>query len=264
MQTVIKSQYDAGKPGDLVVLPSFKSAATVESCRAGAAVFPGDAVKLVDGNDSSVVPLEDTDDVTVAYGVAVSAHSNMPAMPSFGNNDTAYGVSANVPQGVVTNGPICVAVKSGEAPNKKALAKPLGRNATTGFMEWGVAATGQSRFRFDSGVLNGGVAYIVVVDGALLGKADAPVVGVTGVTVAPTTASLAPGATQQLTATVTPANATDKSGAWSSDDEAVATVSTTGLITVKASATAASTASITFTTTDGGKTAACAVTVSGS
>jgi hypothetical protein len=347
MQTVIKSQYDAGAPGDLVVLPSFNSAAKVESCRAGAAIYPGDAVKLVDGADSSVVPLESTDDVTVAYGVAISAHSNMPAMPTFGSNDTAFGVSANVPQGIVTNGPVCVAVASGETPKKGLLATPTGRNDISGFMEWGVLATGQSLFRFDSPVLQGGVAHIIVVEGALLGKAEAPVISVTGaevtpesasiaeggtqqltatvtpedatdktgawessdetiatvdedglvtavsggdatitftttdggktatsditvtvdvasVTVAPATASLAPGATQQLTPTVSPANATDKKGTWSSDDETIATVSATGLVTVKSTAAAASTASITFTTTDGGKTASCAVTVSGS
>ena len=86
-------------------------------------------------------------------------------------------------------------------------------------------------------------------------------VPVTGVIVAPTTATLAPGATQQLTPTVAPANATNKSVTYSSSNEAVATVSVVGLITVKADATDGQTANITVTTADGAKTAVCVVTV---
>ena len=59
-----------------------------------------------------------------------------------------------------------------------------------------------------------------------------------------------------LTATVLPANATDKSVAWSSSDNSVATVSNG-----QVEALAAGTAVITVTTTDGSKTAKCNVTV---
>ena len=82
-------------------------------------------------------------------------------------------------------------------------------------------------------------------------------IAVTGVTVSPTTASLAVAATQQLTAAVAPTNATNPAVTWSSSNTAVATVSTAGLVT----AVAAGTATITVTTTDGSKTATCAVTV---
>lgn len=261
MQTTIKSQYDAGSPGDLVILPSFNSAAKVESCRAGGPIAPGDAVKLETGADSSVIALEAADDASIAYGVAVSAHSNMPTMPAFGNAGTAFAVSKNSNQGIVTNGPICVAVKSGQTPKRDDLAKPVGRNSTTGFMEWGVATSGQSRFKFASPVLPGGIAHVMVIEGALLGKSNPPVVGVTGVTVSPDAVTLAPGETQQITATVEPANATDKTGAWSGSDDAIATISASGLITVAAGATAAQTVEMTFTTTDGGKTDSCTVTV---
>ncbi len=87
------------------------------------------------------------------------------------------------------------------------------------------------------------------------------VIPVTGVTVNPTTATLAPGATQQLASTVAPADATNKAVTYSSSNEAVATVSVTGLITVKSDATDGQTANITVTTVDGAKTAVCAVTV---
>ncbi len=82
-------------------------------------------------------------------------------------------------------------------------------------------------------------------------------VPVTGVTVSPTTASINVGATQQLTATVAPSNATNKNVSWSTSNAAVATVSTSGLVT----GVSAGTATITVTTQDGSRTATSAITV---
>lgn len=82
-------------------------------------------------------------------------------------------------------------------------------------------------------------------------------VAVTGVTVTPATTSLAVGANRQLTATVTPADATDKTGAWKSSDTSKATVSSTGLVT----GVAAGSATITFTSSDGSFTGSTAATV---
>jgi hypothetical protein len=82
-------------------------------------------------------------------------------------------------------------------------------------------------------------------------------VPVTGVSLSPTTLTLvAGGATSTLKATITPANATNQSMAWSSSAASVATVSG-GVVTP----VAAGTATITVTTADGNKTATCAVTV---
>ncbi|EGT4313446.1 DNA breaking-rejoining protein [Cronobacter malonaticus] len=85
-------------------------------------------------------------------------------------------------------------------------------------------------------------------------------VAVTGVTVTPATASLAVGATRQLTGTVLPSDATDKSGTWTTSDATKATVSSTGLVT----GVAAGTSTITFKSHDGNFTATCAVTVTAS
>lgn len=63
-------------------------------------------------------------------------------------------------------------------------------------------------------------------------------------------------ATRQLTATVLPAGAL-QTGTWSTSDAGVATVSVAGLVTGVADGTA----TITFTTTDGGLTATCVITV---
>ncbi|MDI7682395.1 Ig-like domain-containing protein [Cronobacter sakazakii] len=85
-------------------------------------------------------------------------------------------------------------------------------------------------------------------------------VAVTGVTVTPATASLAVGVTRQLTGTVLPSDATDKSGTWTTSDATKATVSSTGLVT----GVAAGTSTITFKSNDGNFTATCAVTVTAS
>ena len=65
------------------------------------------------------------------------------------------------------------------------------------------------------------------------------------------------GNTLTLTATVLPADATDKSVSWSSDKEAVATVDAYGRVTAKGNGKA----TITVTTKDQGKSATCVITV---
>jgi uncharacterized protein YjdB len=85
-------------------------------------------------------------------------------------------------------------------------------------------------------------------------------VAVTGVTVTPTTATLSVGGTQQLTPTVAPANATNKTVSYSSNNTGVATVNGSGLVTAIASGSA----TITVTTQDGNKTATAAITVNSS
>ena len=79
----------------------------------------------------------------------------------------------------------------------------------------------------------------------------------TSVTLSPSTASIEVGSTVQLTETVMPSDATDKSVSWSSSNTSVATVSNSGLVT----GVSAGSATITATTTDGGLTDTCAVTV---
>lgn len=79
----------------------------------------------------------------------------------------------------------------------------------------------------------------------------------TGVTLDKATASLHPGDTVQLTATVAPSNANSKAVTWSSSDETLATVDNTGKVTtIKAGE-----ATITASTNDGSKTAICVITI---
>lgn len=77
-----------------------------------------------------------------------------------------------------------------------------------------------------------------------------PTVSVTGVTLS-SIPEMEEGGTYQLTATITPDNATNKNVTWSSSDGTVATVDANGLVT----AIAEGTFTITVTTVDGGFTA---------
>jgi uncharacterized protein YjdB len=94
---------------------------------------------------------------------------------------------------------------------------------------------------YDSGIIDGG---------------GGTTVAVTGVTLNKTSVNLDVGNIEILTAAVAPANASNKNVYWASSNTAVATVSN-GRIT----ATGVGSAVITVTTADGGKTAACTVTV---
>jgi glucosylceramidase len=94
----------------------------------------------------------------------------------------------------------------------------------------------------------------LIVEGSV---ATSSTVAVTGVSLSPTSANVSVGSTQQLTATVAPANATNKNVSWASSNPSVATVNATGLVTAVASGSA----TITVTTQDGGFTATTAVTV---
>jgi hypothetical protein len=85
---------------------------------------------------------------------------------------------------------------------------------------------------------------------------QAAATAVTGVTVAPTSLTIS-GSSQQLTATVSPANATNQNVTWSSSDQSVAAVSSNGLV----AGITAGTAVITVKTEDGNKTATANVTV---
>jgi uncharacterized protein YjdB len=80
---------------------------------------------------------------------------------------------------------------------------------------------------------------------------------VTGVALNKDVLSLAVGASQQLTATVSPSNATNKAISWTSSNTSAASVGSTGLVTAKAVGTAV----ITVKTLDGSFTDTCDVTV---
>jgi uncharacterized protein YjdB len=82
-------------------------------------------------------------------------------------------------------------------------------------------------------------------------------VAVTGVTMSATSLTVSLGSTALLTATVAPANASNKNVSWTSSNPLIATVNATGLVT----GVGAGNATITVTTADASKTATCIVSV---
>ena len=82
-------------------------------------------------------------------------------------------------------------------------------------------------------------------------------IAVSGVSISPASIALTTGATHQLSKGINPTNATNQNVTWSSSNENIATVSSTGLVTAKAAGTSV----ITVKTTDGAKTASATVTV---
>lgn len=85
------------------------------------------------------------------------------------------------------------------------------------------------------------------------------VINVTGISLDITSQSITIGETLQLTATVTPANATDKTVTWNSSNSDAVVVSENGLVT----GVSGGTAIITATTNDGNYTATCEIIVGG-
>ena len=105
------------------------------------------------------------------------------------------------------------------------------------------------------------IVTVMSENGGLTDRASITVTGyiaVTGVTVEPDVLKLAPEETGQLTATVEPEDASNKNHSWISDDEDIATVSDSGLVT----AVAVGTVFITVTTEEGSFADKCEVVVS--
>jgi O-glycosyl hydrolase len=109
-------------------------------------------------------------------------------------------------------------------------------------------------------IVNGSNAFDYTVPAAsavTFNWSTGPAVAVTGVSVSPTTGSVAVNSTIQLAETIAPANATNKNVTWTSSNNNIATVNSSGLV----SGVSAGSATITVTTQDGNKTATSAVSV---
>lgn len=106
--------------------------------------------------------------------------------------------------------------------------------------------------------VGGGSATITATAGGKSATCTVTVtVPVTGVSLSQVSLDMQVGGSAQLTATITPSDATNKKITWSSGSTAIATVDANGKVT----AVAVGSTTITVTTEDGGKTATCAVTV---
>jgi uncharacterized repeat protein (TIGR02543 family) len=156
--------------------------------------------------------------------------------------------------------PISTSILAGGTETLTATVQPA--DATNKTVTW--SSTNESVATVSSaGVVTAiapGVATIIATaEGGLKAYCSVTVVpvGVTEVGLNKTETSLLVGGTETLTATILPADATNKAVVWSSTNTAVATVDDNGVVT----AVAGGTATITATTDDGGFAASCNVTV---
>jgi uncharacterized protein YjdB len=186
--------------------------------------------------------------------------SNTAATPEFAKILTYRNSSAAIRRGVMTpyaSDDICAFTKT-LGTEKVIVMANLRNTAKTFVIPAGFTGTYKDAYTgttvtLTSGATQSFAAYQYIV----LTNTNVAVVAVTGVSVSPTTSTVGIGSTQQLSATLTPANATNQSVTWTSSNTAVASVNATGLVT----GVAAGTSTITVTTADGNKTATAAITV---
>jgi uncharacterized protein YjdB len=171
--------------------------------------------------------------------------------------------SIQVPVSGVTLNKTSITLNEGQSERLTATVTPA--NATNKAVTW--SSSNASVATVDgngnvTGVKAGSVVITVkTADGNKTATCQVTVKAVTvpvsGVTLNKTSITLNEGQSESLTATVTPANATNKAVTWSSSNASAATVDANGKVT----AVKAGSAVITVRTVDGGKTATCQVAV---
>ncbi len=144
----------------------------------------------------------------------------------------------------------------------------LPENATDKTVIWEIAEGGNfASVERETGLLTGVAVGTVTVKATAGGKSatkkinvtarPSTDVAVTGVSLNMSTAELNVGGSVKLTPAITPENATDKSVSWKSSDESTVKVDGNGQVTAIKSGSA----TVTVTTSDGGKQAVCLITV---
>ena len=193
-------------------------------------------------------------------GIFTDGHTSTTSLNST-NTPAIYLFVKKVPVTGVTVSPTTKEIAIGEVAQLSATVAPEGASVKT--VTWSSSDTSVATVD-TSGKVTGvaaGTATITVTttDGSFTASCEVTVsaVAVTGVLLDKTSTTVETSKTKQLTATITPANATNKNVSWSSSNDAVATVDEDGVIT----GVAEGTATITVTTEDGNKTATCSVTV---
>ena len=226
------------------------SLAVGETAQLIATVRPDDATdKNVSwtSSDESVAKVDNGMVTAVKAGkVAITAKC--------GDKTAECAVTVTVPTGSVTLDKATLTLAVGETATLTATVKPddaTDKNVTWTSSDESVAKVADGRVT----AVKAGKATITAKCGDKTAECVVTVTVPTGsVTLDKTSLSLAVGETAQLTATVKPDDATDKTVTWTSSDESVAKVDNGRVTAVKAG-------KATITAKCGGKTAECAVTV---
>ena len=232
-----------GSNGDGVLVQAGQSSNASLSVNGGSLTATGSGTHgagirfLFGSSDSS----SRTPSLTVSGNAIVRANGSAGGITSNSSTGVQYGTGSNSTGGIVFDG------KDGTVYGTVELKEDLtiGKGESLTIPD-GASLNTNGKLTVDGGTLtqNG------TVTGDIIYK-------VTGVSLNKNTTTIKVGGTETLTATVEPANATNKAVTWSSDNISVATVDANGLVT----AVAEGSATITVTTEDGSKTATCTVIV---
>ena len=216
-------------------------------------------------NDSGVAQVDGTGKVTAkAVGTAT-----ITVITEDGNKTASCKVTVQEDKVAVTGVKLNVtslSMMEGDSYQLIATISPV--NATNQNVKWQSSNSGVAQVNGKGEVTakTAGTATITVIteDGNKTASCSVTVkastIAVASVSLNKSSLSLVVGDMETLTATLSPANATNKAVKWSSSDPYVAQVNSYGEVTAKA----AGTATITVTTEDGHKTASCKVTVKAS
>ncbi len=221
-------------------------------------------VAPVDATDKTVTwTSSNTDVATVKDGVVTAVKAGTATITAKAGDKTATCTVTVTPATVavtrLTLSTTYVSLKVNEIANIKANVYPS--NATDKTVTWTSSdPTVASVKDGDVTAIKAGTATITAKAGSLtatclVSVGGAAIISVSGVSLNKTSATLKPNATLTLTATVTPANATDKTVTWSSSSPDIASVSK-GIVTAHKEGTAIITAEA------GSKSATCTITVS--
>ena len=197
-----------------------------------------------------------------SYAVTLAVRDNNDAVTTTLEIITISGVS-NIAVTGISVSPIDLILDVNQTSNLTATVSPA--NATDASVTWSSNNTAVATVDVNGVVtaVSAGAATITATttDGGFTDTTSITVneqiISVTGISVSPIDLVLDVNQTSSLTATVSPANATDASVTWSSNNTAVATVDVNGVVT----AVSAGAATITATTTDGGFTDTTSITV---
>ena len=248
------------------------TSATVE---AGESVTLYETVTPSDATDKTVSwSTSDAEIATVSSSGAVTGIAEGTATITVTTNDGGFTASAtitvtetpiDIPVTGVSVDPISASVEVGEIISIMAIVEPT--NATNKEVLWNsdnYLVAEVDSFGNVTGMAEGIVTITVgTVDGGYIATTEITVtetpidIPVTGVSIDPTSASVGVEASVTLTETVSPSDATDQNVSWSSSDEAIATVTSDGVVTGVADGIA----TITLTTNDGSFTASTEITV---
>jgi|GEM_PF-3323999 len=213
-----------------------------------------------EGYELDVISAYKTGDQTTTITLSGSGNTRTFAMPEYGVTVAATFKKTVTPVSNLSLNKTVATLEINKTEQLTATVSP--ENASNKNVSWSSSNTSVAEVS-QTGLVtakSAGTATITVTteDGKFTANCEITViVPVSGISLNKTATTLVTGETEQLTATVSPENATNKNITWQSSNTVVAEVSKTGLVTAKS----AGTATITATTEDGGKMATCAVTV---